>query len=131
MPERTGRQELVIRPRPGERIDRCDSVSLEVGSEGWIGLFGNVSHNFRDGSTTIFGGPRFIANAGAGWGPNVTFKDALYLTVDSSGLPQSLGARVETGSGIDLGPAGGVSFNGDSMNFSFAGASPIGTEQES
>lgn len=105
----------------------CDSVSLEVATEGWIGAFGSVSHNFRDGSTTIFAGPRATAGAGGGWGPNVSFKDGLYLTFDSSGAIQDVGARVEAGSAIGAGPAGGVGFTGDSMNFTFVGASPIGS----
>jgi hypothetical protein len=102
----------------------CENVAAEIDTGGWIGAFGNVSHNFRNGSTTIFAGPRAKANPGP-WGPNVNFKDGLYMTFDSSGQVQDMGARVETGSELNLGPAGGATFSGDSMNFSIAGAMPI------
>lgn len=104
----------------------CNTIGAEIDTGGWIGAFGNVSHNFRDGSTTIFAGPRAKANPGA-WGPNVNFKDGLYMTFDSSGQVQDVGARVETGSEINLGPAGGATFSGDSMNFSVVGALPSGS----
>jgi tetratricopeptide (TPR) repeat protein len=102
----------------------CENVALEVDTGGWIGAFGNVSHNFTDGSTTIFAGPRAKVNPGP-WGPNLNFKDGLYMTFDSSGAVKDMGARVETGSELNLGPAGGATFSGDSMNFSIVGASPV------
>jgi hypothetical protein len=95
-------------------------VAAEIDTGGFIGAFGNVSHNFVNGSTTIFAGPRAKANPGP-WGPNVTFKDGLYMTFDASGQVQDMGARVEKGSEFLSGPAGGVTFSGDSMNFSVAG----------
>lgn len=101
----------------------CETVAAEIDTGGWIGAFGNASHNFRDGSTTIFAGPRAKANPGP-WGPNVNFKDGLYMTFDSSGQVQDMGARVETGSEINLGPAGGATFSGDRMDFSIVGAVP-------
>ena len=103
----------------------CENVAFELDAGAFIGLFGNVSHNFRNGSTTIFAGPRGKANP-TGWGPNVTFKDGLYLTTDSAGNFTDVGARVETGAEITAGGTG-QAFNGDSMNFSFAGVSPIGS----
>ena len=103
----------------------CENVAFELDSGGFIGLFGNVSHNFRNGSTTIFAGPRGKANP-SGWGPNATFKDGLDLTADSSGNFTDVGARVETGAEITAGGTG-QAFNGEQMNFSFAGVSPIGS----
>jgi hypothetical protein len=99
----------------------CEEVSIGASSPGWIGAFGNVSHNFRSGSTTIFAGPQVGANIQAGpFGGGAQAQVGGYITINGQGTITDVGMRGQISAGGSVGPAS--AYTGTSLDFSFVGS---------
>jgi hypothetical protein len=99
----------------------CDEVGLDVSSLGWIGAFGNLSHNFRTGSTTIMVGPQVGVNIQAGpFGGGAQARVGGYITVGGDGAISDVGMRGQVGVSGSVGPTS--AYVGTSIDVSFAGA---------
>jgi hypothetical protein len=99
----------------------CDEVGIDVSSLGWIGAFGNLSHNFRTGSTTVFVGPQVGVSVQVGpFGGGAQARVGGYITIGGDGAVSDVGMRGQAGVSGSVGPAS--AYVGTSMDFSFVGA---------
>lgn len=89
----------------------------EISTPGPISLFGEVSHNHKCGSTTVFAGGK-VGGSLAGLGASA--KTGLYVRVGSDGGVQDVGWRFSPEAEAAAG--GAVMSASDSMDFSFADA---------
>jgi hypothetical protein len=89
----------------------------EVSTPGPISLFGEVSHNHKCGSTTVFAGGK-VGGSLAGLGASA--KTGLYLRVGADGGVDDVGWRFSPEAEAAAG--GAVLSSSDSMDFSFADA---------
>jgi tetratricopeptide (TPR) repeat protein len=94
----------------------CEELGIQGSTPGWIGAFGEVKFNVRDGTATIFAG----AKGEVGLGPlSGDFKSGAYVKVGRDG-PRDLGWRVGPSYTVGAGPA---QFGGsDTTDLSFVGA---------
>lgn len=98
----------------------CEEVAIGAGSPGWIGAFGQVSHNFRSGSTTIFAGPQIGTNIQVGpFGGGAQAQVGGYITISSQGEITDVGMRGQVSAGGSVGA--GSAYTGTSLDFSFVG----------
>lgn len=98
----------------------CEEVSVGANSPGWIGAFGNVSHNFRSGSTTIFAGPQIGTTIQAGpFGGGAQAQVGGYITISGQGTITDIGMRGQISAGGSIGPAS--AYTGTTLDFSFVG----------
>ena len=99
----------------------CEKVSLEVsgkvaGGDNWIGAFGEVTYTPGNGRVTIFGGPKAGAKIpGTSFGGS--FKDGLYVTLDSQGVAD---AGFRASPSVEVGVDQFRIKGSDSVDFSFA-----------
>lgn len=105
----------------------CEQISLTATTGKPIGIFGQVTKSYRNGTVTFFGGPQGTAGKEvAGWGAKAGVRDGVYITVDSAtGELTDIGMRVEGDAKGGAGKAHSFSVS-DAMNFTFVGANPIG-----
>ena len=82
----------------------CEELTIEAeGGEGWLNVFVSFSHNFRTGSTTVFGGPEVGAKVPIGpFSGGVTARGGVYLTFGADGTVQDLGVRGETSASVSV-----------------------------
>ena len=99
----------------------CENVSLEVEAGGVLGGFVKVSKNFKNGKTTIYGGPRGKAGA---FGVGGNTKTGIYVTAGGDGSISDVGIRVEAGVDLGAGPAS-AGFDAGSMDFTLMGLSSV------
>jgi hypothetical protein len=98
----------------------CEEVSIGASSPGWIGAFGQVSHNFQSGSTTIFVGPQIGTSIQAGpFGGGAQAQVGGYITISSQGEITDVGMRGQVSAGASVGA--GSAYTGTSLDFSFVG----------
>ena len=98
----------------------CEEVSVGASSPGWIGAFGNISHNFRSGSTTIFAGPQVGTTIQVGpFGGGAQAQVGGYITISGEGTITDIGMRGQISAGGSIGPAS--AYTGTSLDFSFVG----------
>ena len=99
----------------------CEEVGVDVSSLSWIGGFGNLSHNFRTGSTTIYVGPQVGVNVSVGpFGGGASARVGGYITIDASGTISDIGMRGQVSAGGSVGAA--TAYTGGSLDFSYAGS---------
>ena len=89
--------------------------------EGWLEAFVNATHNFKNGSTTIFAGAQAGAKLPGPLGHGGNFRSGAYVTIGSMGSVEDVGMRVGHSTSLAVG-ALSVS-NGAQMDFSFVGVS--------
>lgn len=97
----------------------CENVSLEAEAGGVLGGFVRVTKSFKNGKTTIYGGPRGKASA---FGVGAGTKTGVYVTAGADGSISDVGIRVETGVDLSAGPAQ-AGFDAGSMDFTLMGLS--------
>lgn len=101
----------------------CEQVKarLTVG-EGWLNAFVTASHNFRDGSSTIFAGPQVGVGVKAGpFSGGAAARGGVYVTFGSDGSFQDMGLRAETSAGVKVSGVGDA-ISGPNASISIAGA---------
>ena len=83
----------------------CEEVKVGASTEmiPLVKAFAEVKYNFKDGTTTIFGG----AKGEVGFGPaKADFKSGIYIKGDSTGAIKEVGWRVGPSIGVGAGPVG-------------------------
>ena len=94
----------------------CEELTAGGSTPGWVGAFGEVTLNVREGSLTVFGG----AKAEVGLGPlSGDFKSGAYVKFGSDG-PRDAGWRVGPSYTVGAGPA--QFGRSDTMDLSIVGA---------
>ena len=95
----------------------CNEIQIGASTPSWIGGFGEVTHNFRTGKTTIFAG----AQAGVSAGPlKADFKSGIYVTTSNQGI-EDIGMRAGPSTSIGAGPME-ISGPSDTVDISFVAA---------
>lgn len=115
----------------------CEELEVRASTPTWLAPFASFTHNFGNGSNTIFAG----AQAGHTWkvgpfvGAGASGRAGVYVTFGADGSVQdvglraksSVGAQVGVWEGKGVGAGGKVTIPGPETTISFAGAftSPI------
>lgn len=95
----------------------CEVVELEANTPGWLGVFGQVSVDLRNKTTTVFVGGKISSPSGAN---TIAVNEGFYVTVNEGGL-RDLGMKVSSSVDVGAGQFVGV-VDGPSVELGVAGA---------
>ena len=102
----------------------CEQVTIQAtAGEGWLNAFASYSHNFKNGSNTIYAGPQVGVSVGVGpFQGGANARGGVYVTFAADGSVQDLGLRAVSSAGATIGRVS-TSISGPHASISIAGAS--------
>ncbi len=100
----------------------CDTVEVQIQTEGWLGAFAKVEITTSD--FTVMAGPTASGELFGGGG---SVEDGIYLTVGQEGV-KDVGFRVTFERSLEIAPGLKFTTEFDSMDFSFVPSAPLPSE---